>query len=67
MKRMCHQCQEEMIEDCKVTVEGGFYGIKVSETGNGMFNNASSRLQAAVCPSCGYVALYVEDVTEFQK
>ena len=31
MKRFCNQCQTEMIGDCKVNVEGGMYGIKISQ------------------------------------
>lgn len=29
MKKVCNQCQTKMIEDCKVNVEGGMYGIKI--------------------------------------
>lgn len=31
MKRICNQCQTEMIDDCKVNVQGGMYGLKIIE------------------------------------
>lgn len=31
MKRICNQCQTEMIDDCKVNVQGGMNGIKISQ------------------------------------
>ena len=67
MKRVCHQCQTEMIEDCKVNVEGGMYGIKISQKGKGIFNRVSAKPKASVCPNCGYVAFYIEEFREFNK
>ena len=66
MKKICHQCQTEMIEDCKVTVEGAMYGIKISQKRKGIFKRTSAIPRAAVCPSCGYVALYIDEYREFK-
>lgn len=41
MKRICNQCQTEMIDDCKVNVQGGMNGIKISQK-KGLFNSVSS-------------------------
>lgn len=38
MKRICNQCQTEMIEDLTINVEGVMYGIKISKKGKGLFN-----------------------------
>ncbi len=65
MRMQCNQCQKEMIEECKVNVEGGMYGIKISKKGKGLFNNVSAKPKAAVCPSCGYVAFYIDEYKEF--
>ncbi len=46
MKRICIQCQTEMIEDCKVTVEGDLAGIKISQKRKGLFNNVSAKTKA---------------------
>lgn len=67
MKRICIQCQTEMIEDCKVTVEGDLAGIKISQKRKGLFNNISSKTKASVCPNCGYVALYIDEFKEFKQ
>ncbi|MBO9128267.1 nucleic acid-binding protein [Bacillus sp. 165] len=67
MKRICNQCQTEMIEECKVTVEGDLSGIKISQKGKGFFNNISAKTKAAVCPNCGYVTFYIDEYKEFKK
>ncbi|MEH7306748.1 hypothetical protein [Neobacillus drentensis] len=67
MNRICNQCQTEMIEECKVTVEGDLNRIKISQKGKGFFNNISARAKAAVCPNCGYVAFYIDEYKEFKK
>lgn len=67
MKRTCIQCQTQMIEDCDVTVQGGVYGIKISQKGTGFFNSTSASPKAAVCPNCGYVAFYIDDYSKFKK
>ena len=67
MKRICNQCLTEMIEGCKVTVEGDLNRIKISQKGKGFFNNISALAKASVCTSCGYVAFYVDEYKEFKK
>lgn len=56
-----------MIEDCSVNVEGAAYGIKITQKRKGIFNNISAKSKAAVCPNCGYVALYVDGFREFNQ
>jgi hypothetical protein len=65
MKKVCHQCQTDMVTDCKVSIEGGMYGIKISRKGQGLFRKASAKPKAAVCPNCGYVALYIDEPKQF--
>lgn len=65
MKRICIQCQTEMIDDCKVTNEGDLSGIKITQKRKGLFNNVSAKPKASVCPNCGYVALYIDDFKKF--
>jgi len=67
MKRICNQCQTEMIEDCKVSVEGDLSGIKISQKRKGIFNNISAKTKASVCPNCGYVAFYIDEFRDFNK
>jgi hypothetical protein len=61
----CNHCQTEMVSDCQVSVEGDFYGIKISKKGKGLFKKVSAKPKAAVCPNCGYVAFYVNEYKQF--
>ncbi|HEO8418838.1 nucleic acid-binding protein [Niallia sp. FSL W8-0635] len=63
----CIHCQNEMITGCKVNVEGGMYGIKISKKGKGLFKNVSAKPKAAVCSSCGYVAYYIDEFKKFSE
>ena len=67
MKRICNQCQSEMVTECKVSVEGVMYGIKISKKRSGLFNKVSAKPKAAVCPSCGFVALYIDEHESFRE
>lgn len=67
MKKICHQCQTEMIDDCKVTVEGDMSGVKITQRRKGLFNNVSARTKAYVCTNCGYVALYIDEFDKFKQ
>ena len=67
MKRICQQCESEKVEDCKVSVEGGMYGIKITKKNEGLFNNITAKPKAAVCTDCGYVAFYIDNYDEFKK
>jgi hypothetical protein len=63
----CNQCQHDMIKDCKVNVEYDLSGITISKKGKGLFKKVSSKLKAAVCSNCGYVAFYIDEYQEFSK
>ncbi|MDR7071549.1 nucleic acid-binding protein [Fictibacillus barbaricus] len=67
MKRICSQCQTEMIADCEVTVQRAMYGIKISQKRKGFFNNVSAVPKSAVCPNCGNVILYIDEFKAFKK
>lgn len=56
-----------MVSDCSVTVQGGMYGIKISQKGSGMFNKVSAVPKAAVCPDCGNVTFYIDEYKQFIK
>ena len=62
----CIQCQSEMTDDCRVTVEGDLSGIKISKKGQGLFKKITAKTKAAVCPNCGYVSFYVENYKDFK-
>lgn len=65
--KVCAQCQNEMIDNNKVTVEGGVYRIKISRKGRGFFGKKSAKPKASICPKCGYVALYIDEYRQFTE
>ena len=56
--RKCLRCDTEMVEDLDVKVEGGAYGIKITQ--QGIF-------KCAVCPECGYTEIYIQDISKVKK
>ncbi len=61
--RICQQCQCEMIEGFDVKVEGAGYGIKISK-GTGIFAERIEKPKVAICPKCGEISLYVENIDQ---
>jgi hypothetical protein len=56
-----------MIKDCGVNVQYDLTGITISKKGTGFFNKVTAKTKAAVCPNCGYVALYIDDYEKFKE
>ncbi|QHA92225.1 hypothetical protein [Bacillus sp. N1-1] len=52
---------------CQYQCEADTYGIRISKKGKGLFNKVSAKPKAAVCPNCGYVALYIDEHKEFSE
>lgn len=61
--RICPQCQSEMIEGFDVKVESAGYGIKISK-GTGILAKRLEKPKVAICPKCGEISLYVENLDE---
>ena len=53
--RKCLRCGTEMKENCAIKVEGAGYGNK-------LFGGRIGKPKVAICPKCGEVSIYVEDV-----
>ena len=64
--RICHRCKIEMSEGFDVKVEGGAYGIKITD-GTGIFSKRLEKPKVAICPKCGEVSLYIENVNKLPK
>jgi len=64
--RICQQCQSNMVDGFGIKVEGAGYGIKISK-GDGIFAKRLEKPKVAVCPDCGEVSLYIENVDEIVK
>ena len=63
--RTCIRCECEMRENYDVKVEGGAYGLKITE--QGIFKDHLGKVHAAVCPACGYLEFYLEDTSKIKK
>lgn len=64
--RVCCQCQCEMNEGFDVKVEGAGYGIKISK-GTGIFADRIEKPKVAICPKCGEISLYIENIDKVLK
>lgn len=64
--RTCLRCHSEMVEHCAVKVEGAGYGIVLATDDRKLFPNRIGQPRVAVCPNCGEVSLYLEDVEKLK-
>ena len=68
--RICKQCDCEMLEGFDIKIEGKEYGIKISkDTGDffGIFTDSRIKPKVAICPKCGEVSLYIENIEDLSK
>ena len=65
--RNCLRCGAEMQEGCKVKVEGAGYGVVLSTQENKLFSGRIGKPRVAVCPVCGEVSIYLEDVDKLKE
>ena len=56
--RKCLRCGAEMKENCDLRVQGAGYGVVLSTD--------ESKPKVAVCPQCGEISLYIEDVEKLR-
>ena len=60
--RKCLRCGGEMRKGCAVKVAGAGYGIVLSSDERKMIRGRMGEPKVAICPVCGEVSLYLEDV-----
>lgn len=64
--RNCIRCGSEMIEECAIKVEGAGYGIVMSTDENKLFAKRIGKPKVAICPECGEVSIYIENVEKLK-
>jgi hypothetical protein len=55
-----------MVEGFDIKVEGAGYGIKISD-GTGIFAKRIEKPKVAICPECGEISLYIENINDISK
>jgi hypothetical protein len=55
-----------MKEGCAIKVEGGGYGIVMSTDENALLRGRIGKPKVAICPECGEVSIYVENVDKLK-
>ena len=64
--RKCIRCGSEMKEGCTIKIEGAGYGIVMSSDENKLFGSRLGKPKVAICPECGEVSIYVEDIEKLK-
>ena len=62
--RKCLRCGAEMKENCDLRVQGAGYGVVLSTDESKLFGGRIGKPKVAVCPQCGEISLYLDDVGE---
>ena len=65
--RKCIRCDSVMIEDCGIKVKGAAYGIILTDDENKWRGGRMGEPKVAICPACGEVSIYLEDVDKLKK
>ena len=60
--RKCLRCGAEMKENCDLRVQGAGYGVVLSTDESKLFGGRIGKPKVAVCPQCGEISLYLDDV-----
>lgn len=62
--RTCLRCGKEMNTNVDIKIDAHGYGIKVTE--KGVFGETIEKPKVAICPYCGEISLYIEDVSKIK-
>lgn len=64
--RVCIRCKSEMVEQCDIKVQGAGYGV-VLTSNEKVFSERLGKPKIAICPNCGEVSIYMDDVNKLKK
>lgn len=65
--RKCIRCGTEMKENCTIKVQGAGYGIVMSTEKNKLLKGRIGEPNVAICPKCGEISIYIEDISKLQS
>jgi len=64
--RKCIRCGSEMKEGCAIKIENSGLGIIMSVDENKLFGGRIGYPKVAICPKCGEVSIYVEELDKLK-
>ncbi len=65
--RKCIRYGADMQEGCTIKVEGAGYGVVLSTEESKIFSGRVGRPKVAICPQCGEVSIYLEDMSRLNS
>ena len=65
--RRCVRCNTEMIDNCGIKVKGAAYGLVLTDDENKWWGGRMEQPKVAICPKCGEVSIYLENVEKLKK
>ena len=63
--RKCCRCQSDMVDGFDIKVQGGGYGITIASS-TGILAKRIEKPKVAICPQCGEISLYIENLNEIK-
>ena len=63
--RNCTRCGSEMMEQLDIKVDMQGYGVCITKLG--VFSDIIEKPKVAVCPKCGEISMYIENVEKLIK
>ena len=65
--RNCIRCNTKMVENCGIKVKGAAYGLVLTDDENKWWGGRMGVPKVAICPECGEVSIYLENVKQLKK
>jgi len=65
--RTCIRCNATMIENCGIKVQNAAYGIVLTDDESKWFRGRMEQPKVAICPKCGEVSIYLENVDKLRN
>ncbi|MBQ7407392.1 MAG: nucleic acid-binding protein [Clostridia bacterium] len=65
--RKCVRCNIAMIENCGIKVKGAGYGLVLTDDENKLWGGRMGPPKVAICPQCGEVSMYLENVDKLKN
>ena len=65
--RQPSRCTIAMVENCGIKVKGAAYGLVLTDDENKWWGGRMEQPKVAICPKCGEVSIYLENVEKLRN